>query len=108
MNIIPIFQVCQTLADHARYCFMKKCNNNIYKDTDILHDSYGNIGENEHPQKQENIGKPASGILENNELSSLRQSDDHSEVFSAFEPEIRNMLRGYFDSLLNFIYTFDI
>ena len=46
-------------------------------------------------------------VMEEHDLLILRQSGDQRGVFSMFEPEIKKMFGMYFDSLLNYVYTFD-
>ena len=46
-------------------------------------------------------------VLEDEDILIIRQRDDQRGVFNIFEPEFKAMVRIYFDSLLNYIYTFD-
>ena len=66
-----------------------------------------------NPEEVDNLRRDILGrddvpkVLENDEILILRQSDDHRGVLNIFEPEFKMMLGMYFDSLLNFVYTFD-
>ena len=53
------------------------------------------------------IEKDSIETLQGDEILKLKQSIDHNGVFNSFEPEIKNMFRKYFESLLRYIYTFD-
>ena len=96
------------MTPHARYCYTEKCNDNIYREK-ILKDEDAGLNPKEFEslsmeiQRNNDIPK----VIEDSDVFILRQSNDHRGIFSMFEPEFKNMVGVYFDSLFNYVYTFD-
>ena len=96
------------MTAHARYCYREKCNNNIYREK-ILKEVDAELNPEEverlkmETQRNNNIPK----VIEDSNVFILRQSNDHRGIFNMFEPDFKNMVGLYFDSLLNYVYTFD-
>ena len=96
------------MTAHARYCYREKCNNNIYREKILKEEDAELNPEDVESLKmiiQRNSNIPE--VIENSNVLLLRQSNEHRGIFTTFEPEFKNMVGLYFDSLLNYVYTFD-
>ena len=102
-----LLQISQAMARKAELCYKEECNNNIYKNQmDEIVDEPG-------PQQVDDMWKEIfhdeknPAVLNEDEISKLKESTDHSGVFNMFESELKNMVDHYFESLMWFTYNFD-
>ena len=107
VNKSELLQISQALARKAELCYKEKCNNNIYRNQmDEKVDEPG-------PQQVDDMWKEIfhdeqiPSLLNDEEISVVKESRDHSGVFNMFESELKNMVDHYFESLMWFTYNFD-
>jgi hypothetical protein len=94
------------MTAHARYCYREKSNNNIYREK-------MEVNAELNPEKIESLkmeihrNNNIPAFIEDSEVFILRQSNDYRGIFNMFEPEFKNMVGLYFDSLSKYVYNFD-